>query len=675
MSYRRKDGKKPLRRLALIFLLVGGVLYLLWAGDFLNLFSPSTRVKDGSNKNKLVPEKRLRHEIYDRNMDILALSLRMYSVYAHPLELKKGERTIAQLIKILGIDGSRLRRQLRTKRNFIWLKRHISSEKAKKIAALGFGGIYLAGERQRLYPHGKIASQVIGFVKEEQGLAGTEFIYDNLLRGDWPPEPVNLGETSIDYRKITENGASVVLTLDLKLQARVEQRLAALIKKTGAQSGMAVLMNAVNGEILVNANLPAYDPNRYWNYSSFNRRNRVDADPVYLGGLAKFLRLAAAIRQGKISVPALKPKQDAMVINPRKIKRLLGGGFQVSKGVWQKVNDGVYRLPYINESDVTLDNDGLEKFVAQLGLGKSSEDNSTSNQSTQEPFTLKPLDQITLLDLAAAFSRTINGGKILTPHLLHGVWTGPEKGEVESNFVSTARTLFSHDEFLTFLRQHFQAGGEKPLVLESMVAVQEKVSDDIEFTGADLLPLGKESGGDKKNTEKEVAAKPAVVAVKRFEALGIGMYSKGSGSLVLAMALDGVSRGYAAKPIFTKVIRRILRSNNVPKSKRSKGGGAKGDMVQGFNRQWRKMHLTTKTSDITTGNDEPTEFMPKLQGNSLRKSLQMLSGLGLRIQIDGAGQVAGQSPKAGMVLKSGQNCRLKLRYKVMDEIEDGATTH
>jgi len=682
MKYRRKSGGKPLRRLALAVLLAGVVLYALWAGGFLNYFSPSIKVNSANSKSELGPLKHLRRGIYDRNMDVLALSLRMYSVYARPLELPEGGIATSLLGKCLDISSKRLLQQLRTEKKIVWLKRHIDSACARKIAALHLSGIYLVGERQRLYPHGNVASQVIGFVKEEQGLAGTEFVYDNLLRGGWPLEPASPKPSGIDYSKIPKEGAAVVLTLDLKLQTMVERRLATLINKTKAQSGMAVLMDAKTGEIMAMANLPSYDPNSYWNYSSFNRRNRANDDHVYLGGLAEYLRLAAAIQAGTTPVPEANPGQGLREISPRQNKRSMGGQAQISKSVWQKDQDGIYRSPYITVPDVlSIASEQLEQFIRQLGLDKSATNDRLSGPSP--PFSLKPLSQTTLLDLAAAFARMINGGQDFVPHLLHGVWIGPDKGEIKAHFTSsTPNDLFPQDGFLKYLHRLFLTDSSKPLVLESLVTVQEKVSPDIEFADEEPLVVDKETSGNNESADKIMVGGSEQQPRQRMEALGVGVNSAGSSPQVLVMTLDGVSSGFAAKPVFSEVMAKILRRKVVSK-KPYKGGRVGGYKPQGFNRKWREIHLKKSPVNVATGNDDSSGVMPKLKGFSLRKSLQNLSGHGLHLQIVGSGHVVKQDPKAGMPLKSAENCRLELRFKAIDIDSgsqksgglDGTTTH
>ncbi|NOX24930.1 MAG: hypothetical protein GXP59_02225, partial [Deltaproteobacteria bacterium] len=330
---------------------------------------------------------------------------------------------------------------------------------------------------------------------------------------------------------------------------------------------------------------------------------------------------------------------------------LLSGDLRVGKPVWQRVQDGIYLLPYINEPVISIGDERLSKFVRQLGMDQSL-DVPAGQSPAAEPFTIRPLAQVTLLDLAAAFGRTINGGRTFMPHLLHGVWLGPDKGEIKAHFVPTGRRLLSNSGFINFLRRDFSVGPAKPLVFESLVTVQEKVAADIDFSKADSA--GKIKADIREPTD-----------VKRVEATGIGAYTAGSVPLVLVMSLDGIRDGLAVKPVFRRAMTEILRYSyrqKVTSYKQGRGGAVGGRELQGFKRQWRKIHLKTRNLNLTTGRTDAPIFMPKLQGFSLRKSLQSLSGYGLRILISGAGRVVRQMPKAGTSLKSGQNCRLKLRY-------------
>lgn len=642
----------------LFAVLVLGALYALWPKESHHLTPPSGKVLSGKSVVSGRPADHLRKEIYDRNMETLALSLRMYSVYLRPLELKRGQNTISKIISLLGLDGKRIRRQLRTERTSLWLKRNIDPDLAKKIAELHLNGIYLVSERQRLYPHGSTASQVIGFVKEEQGLAGTEFVYDNLLRGEWQLEPDKIPVPGIDRHEITEDGAAVVLSLDLKLQTLVEKKLAGLLKKSGGQSGMAVLMNADSGEVLVMANLPAYDPNLYWKYDSFSRRNRVLADPVYLGGLAEYFKAAAEINFGDIPAPSSVPGGNGTVLTPRKMKMVVSGNAQLNRSVWQKVQEGVYQSPYLADFLPSLSNEQEKQFSKEIGLLKSKKSTipiglEHDDEKAVEPFNLKPHAQTTLIKLTTAFARMVNGGREITPHLLHGLWMGPDKGELVAHFTSSGiKGVLPNGEFLKFLKAQFQVGNAVPPVLESLVRLPDNSSADIEFAAS-----------------TEASANKALVGpppAKRFEALALGINYCGTVPVVLAMSMDGV-KDLPGKSLFSDAFKAIFRQQGLSVTKARKGARKQPRKLEDFYTKWLKIHVKKKTSRQVPETANAPDLMPNVLGFSLRKALQRLSGHDLKLQVIGAGHVINQVPKAGVELKYGQNCLLELNFSAVSK--------
>jgi penicillin-binding protein 2 len=129
-------------------------------------------------------------------------------------------------------------------------------------------------EPVRSYPNGPLAAHVLGYVRRESfdveqipdyvGKTGLERIYDDLLRGR--PGAKLVLVNSLNYRQRedieipNEPGGDVSLTIDLPLQRAAEQALAAVQPKV---RGAVVVMDVRNGDILVMASAPAFDPNRY----------------------------------------------------------------------------------------------------------------------------------------------------------------------------------------------------------------------------------------------------------------------------------------------------------------------------------------------------------------------------------------------------------------------------
>jgi cell division protein FtsI (penicillin-binding protein 3) len=56
------------------------------------------------------------------------------------------------------------------------------------------------------------------------------------------------------------------LTLDSRLQELAVKALAAQVAQWKAKKGAAIVMDVTNGELLVLASTPTYNPNQYWSF-------------------------------------------------------------------------------------------------------------------------------------------------------------------------------------------------------------------------------------------------------------------------------------------------------------------------------------------------------------------------------------------------------------------------
>ena len=156
----------------------------------------------------------------------------------------------------------------------IELANQITEDKANKIRKLQISGLDLFKYSQRYYPQGKLYSNVVGFVNDEnKGSAGIELHLDHQIQvlnkstflkrgGDGTPLPDNSGPRDFisDYK-------SLGLTIDSKLQKASFEAISKQVMKWKAKKGFAIVMDATNGEILSLASVPSYDPNKFWQYN------------------------------------------------------------------------------------------------------------------------------------------------------------------------------------------------------------------------------------------------------------------------------------------------------------------------------------------------------------------------------------------------------------------------
>lgn len=120
----------------------------------------------------------------------------------------------------------------------------------------------------RVCPHGALAGQVLGNVgRESFGQSGLELSFDKALRGSdgWRyarHDARNRYYPEFDPRaEFAVDGSDVVLTLDMPLQAIVEQALERGVIRVGAVRGTAVVIEPATGDVLAMANYPFYNPN------------------------------------------------------------------------------------------------------------------------------------------------------------------------------------------------------------------------------------------------------------------------------------------------------------------------------------------------------------------------------------------------------------------------------
>ena len=218
--------------------------------------------------------------IYDRNMNVLAVSRSVEHVYLDPQELKQARADLEKLSLFLGERLGKepqwiLEQAKDTRRRYKQVASGISTETADEIRGYilekNISGVHLEPSVRRSYPFGDLASQVIGFTNlSGQGSEGIEAAYDAFLSGPMARVLTTKGSNEMDMPFSYENlvvpreSCNLILTLDTTVQSCLENRLREAIAKYDVQNGaFGLVMNCKTGEILAMATLGGYDPNDY----------------------------------------------------------------------------------------------------------------------------------------------------------------------------------------------------------------------------------------------------------------------------------------------------------------------------------------------------------------------------------------------------------------------------
>jgi len=233
-----------------------------------------------ANQSRTTPVDGRRGEIYDSNMNVLATSVTVQTVYLDPHELKQSGADIEHISQTLGqllnLDPAWIQTQAqdltrRYKRIAAQVEAPVADAIRSYINETETVGIHLEPGSKRVYPYGTLASQVLGFTNVSGvGSEGVEAAYNSFLQGSGASVITTKGSNEMDmpfsYEAYLQDreGCSVVLTLDVTVQACLEKQLQAAIDRYNVQNGaFGLVMNAKTGQILAMATLGGYDPNAY----------------------------------------------------------------------------------------------------------------------------------------------------------------------------------------------------------------------------------------------------------------------------------------------------------------------------------------------------------------------------------------------------------------------------
>lgn len=298
------DGR---RRFLLVILGLATVV-LLWRAVDLHVFNRAFLQHQGDVRALRVVEVAAhRGMITDRHGEPLAISTPVESVWANPKELAAARERWAELARVLELPPRALEQMLakRQDREFVYLRRHITPELAQQVMALEIPGVALQREYRRYYPAGEVFAHVVGFTNiDDAGQEGMELLYDDWLKGTPGSKRVikdRLGRIVENVESISEPrpGQDLRLALDRRIQYLAYRELKAVVQRSQARAGSAVVLDVASGEVLAMVNQPAYNPNNRKGLSSERLRNRAVTDVFEPGSTIKPFTVAAALESGK----------------------------------------------------------------------------------------------------------------------------------------------------------------------------------------------------------------------------------------------------------------------------------------------------------------------------------------------------------------------------------------
>jgi cell division protein FtsI (penicillin-binding protein 3) len=248
-----------------------------------------------------------RGKITDRNGEALAISTPVESIWSSPADVEVTSKQINQLAQLIGMNPAEVKSRLTdTSRDFVYLKRQMPPEQAKKVMDIGVPGVAERLEYRRYYPSAEVASHILGFTDvDDNGQEGIEFAWQAQLGGKNGSQRVikdRRGHIVEDVAsvRVPKPGKDLTLSLDSKIQYIAHREIKAAVEQHHAKSGSIVVLDAKSGEVLALANWPSYNPNNREKPMLSVMRNLAVTDLFEPGSTMKPFTVASALEAGKI---------------------------------------------------------------------------------------------------------------------------------------------------------------------------------------------------------------------------------------------------------------------------------------------------------------------------------------------------------------------------------------
>jgi cell division protein FtsI/penicillin-binding protein 2 len=315
----------------------------------------------------------------------------------------------------------------------------------------------------RNYPEGNLASEIIGYSRQEgsgQGRSeegvirfyreigdwGVERFYNDILQGaredvSWTVVPVEI-TSNLDR---AQPPADLVLTIDREIQAETEAALREGLRAAEASRGSIIVLNPRTGEILAMADYPSIDlqnPDGFLDAFKAKGRQPMDpagqvvsmnvAAPYEPGSTFKVLTMAAALDSGAVTPDTWFMDSGRIEIGGVVIHNWQQGGFGLQDMTGCMRHSINTCLAWV----ATLLGPGpfyeyMDRFrIGRLtGVDMSPEISGMLRRPGDQSWTDSTLAtnafgqgvSATTLQMAVAISAVANGGVMMTPHVVRQI--------------------------------------------------------------------------------------------------------------------------------------------------------------------------------------------------------------------------------------------------------------
>ena len=611
-----------------------------------------------------------RGDITGRRGEILATSLKAWTLVSDPRKVESPRATASILAPIVDIPARKLKKLLEQEVPYQPLAFQLDDKTHTQIRNLQLQketkhllrGIRMDRGYKRYYPKQGVAGHLLGWTNQyNEGYTGLELGLDEQFESEMrgAENHVSALRTGISRKQggttlalldkvfpLVKSGAfRVETTIDTLLQEKVEGILADAVKRNLAKRGTAVVVDVKTGEILAFAHAPLIDNNRWRQQPSRNRIPWGVKSGFEPGSVMKVLTVAAAL--------------DAEVIEPDTIIDTHKGRYRIADKVFtdlKRMKEASVRdvLRYSSnigtiEIAMLLGQPGLRSILKRSGFGQKTglpipgETAGVAhlNKKNWDPVSFATRSfgqgiQVSAIQVVRAFAAFGNDGVMLEPHLIKRV--KDHDGRIVYEAQPTPVSRLVRAETAATVRDLLldvttgDATGRKAALKDCRVGGKTG-------TGQQWVVIDKETGKQGYSSEAEVASFVGFVPGDRpkvavYVAIDRPIGEQGGGA-VAAPAFREIADAaldiLGARPCAAVHRKKLRFRHHVPRS----------------------VPVKEEPTAITQAPIPGTIIVPNLRGKTLAHAMETLGQKKLATVISGSGIVQKQTPGAGTIVAEG----------------------
>ncbi|MCY4598713.1 MAG: penicillin-binding protein [Acidobacteria bacterium] len=605
-----------------------------------------------------------RGEILDREGRVLAYSVDADTIYAVPTDVDDPAATTAAVCGALGECTPAWRqtveKRLGQQRAFAYVRRQVSPDAARRVAALQLDGIGFMKENRRYYPNKTLAAHLLGYVGiDNQGLSGIEAAYDGEIAGRPGKTLIQTDARQRAFSRIERaptSGATVELTIDKYLQYLAERELRAAVREHDAEGGAVVMLDPFTGDVLALASEPSFNPNDFAASTPTARRNRAVQDVYEPGSTFKLVTTAAAL-EGGISHRAelFDVSRGSIRVGNSTIPDMhTYGVLSLEDVIVKSSNVGAIQLGLRVGPDLLID------FTRRFGFGRALSpdlrgesagivhDPAALNDRAVASVSMGYQVAVTPLQMAAAVSAVANGGELVEPRVVRAVVRGGVREERPRRVLGRAIEPATVAELTAIMEQVVERGTARSAKIPGY-AVAGKTGT------AEKLIEGRYSDDD-------------------HNASFIGFVPSRAPVLAALVMIDTprgerFTGGAVAAPVFQRIAAAALRHLAVPPTVNPHPPVLIEPRLEPRVASTPVQHRVPDAAARVTAPAAaaasvlPCCSMPDVRGLSARQALEVLGRINLVARLDGVGFVVSHNPAPGAAIGRGTTAVLRLERR------------